>query len=207
MRASAVDETLVSVGVARAVLGVVDGGHMKARHGLFVGAGALAATLVAIAATGARQPDVATSAGERTPAFVKRIPRGYRDWRLISVAQEEGDLQDIRAILGNDQAIAAYRDGRLPFPDGTIIARLAWAHRPSAENNATFGREQSFVAGEPRNGVQFMVKDAKRYAATGGWGYGHFDDGKPASDAMLEACHGCHQAVAGRDFVFTRYSP
>jgi hypothetical protein len=138
---------------------------------------------------------------------VKTIPPGYRDWRLISVASEQGNLQDIRAVLGNDIAIKTYREAKLPFPDGTIIARLAWSHDASAENNKTFGRDQSFVAGSPKNGVQFMVKDSKKYAATGGWGYAHFDDGKPADDAFLNKCFPCHQAVKDRDFVFTRYAP
>ena len=62
---------------------------------------------------------------EAVPIFVTEIPPGYRDWRLISVAREEGILNDIRAILGNDIAIKAYREGKLPYPDGTIIARLA----------------------------------------------------------------------------------
>ena len=77
---------------------------------------------------------------------------------LISVAHEAGDLNDLRAILGNDVAIKAYREGKLPFPDGAIIARLAWNYVPSDENNKIFGRAQSFVAGSPTN-VQFMVKD------------------------------------------------
>ena len=141
-----------------------------------------------------------------TPIFVTEIPRGYRDWRLISVAQEGGELNDIRAILGNDIAIKAYREGKLPFPDGAIIARIAWSYDASEENNKAFGRAQSFVAGAPKNGVQFMVKDAKKYASTGGWGYGHFDDGKSADEAMLKKCFPCHQAISGRDFVFTRYS-
>jgi hypothetical protein len=89
---------------------------------------------------------------------------------LISVAHEEGDLNDLRAILGNDIAIKAYRDGKLPFPDGTIIARLAWSYVPLEESSEAFGRLQSFVPGPPKNGVQFMVKDSKKYASTGGWG-------------------------------------
>ena len=63
---------------------------------------------------------------------------------------------------------------KLPFPEGTIIARMAWRHVPSEENNKIFGREQSFVPGEaPPWYLQFMVKDSKEYAATGGWGYAH----------------------------------
>ena len=107
---------------------------------------------------------------EAAPLFGVRIPPGYRDWRLISVAHEEGNLNDLRAILGNDVAINAYREGKLPFPDGTIIARLAWSYVSSEENNKVFGRSQSFVAGPPANGVQFMVKDSTKFASTGGWG-------------------------------------
>ncbi|HSL54451.1 MAG TPA: cytochrome P460 family protein [Pyrinomonadaceae bacterium] len=103
-------------------------------------------------------------------------------------------------------AIKAYRDGKLPFPDGAIIARLAWSFDASEENNKVFGREQSFIAGAPKNGVQFMVKDSKKYASTGGWGFAHFNDGKSADDTVLKACFPCHQAVPARDLVFTRYS-
>ena len=141
------------------------------------------------------------------PVFVEEIPPGYRDWKLISVAREEGNLDDIRAILGNDIAIKAYRDGTLSFPEGAIIARIAWSYDVSEENNKTFGRAQSFVAGAPKNGVQFMVKDSKKYAATGGWGYAQFDDGKPAAASMLTSCFPCHQAIKSRDFIFSRYAP
>ena len=62
--------------------------------------------------------------GEAAPIYGIKIPAGYRDWRLISVAHEEGNLNDLRAQLGNDVAIKAYREGKLPFPDGAIIAAL-----------------------------------------------------------------------------------
>ena len=146
---------------------------------------------------------------EATPVFVTEIPRGYRDWRLVSVAHEEGNLNDIRAILGNDEAINAYREGKLPFPEGTVIARIAWRHVPSEENNKVFGRAQSFVPGDaPPWYLQFMVKDSKKYAATGGWGYAQFDkDGKPGPESDMKKCFPCHEAIKGRDFVFTRYTP
>jgi hypothetical protein len=143
---------------------------------------------------------------EASPIFGIKIPAGYRDWRLISVAHEEGNLNDLRALLGNDLAIKAYREGTLPFPDGTIIARLAWNYVSSQENNKVFGRSQSFVAGSATN-VQFMVKDSKKYAATGGWGFAQFKDGKPADEALLKTCFPCHVPVKDRDFVFTRYAP
>lgn len=143
-----------------------------------------------------------------------RLPEGYRDWRLVSVAEEEGKLNDLRAILGNDIALAAFRarqngaqQERQPFPDGTVIARIAWDHEALAESAAAFGKAQSYVAVHPKNGVQFMIKDARKYAATGGWGFAQFDDGKPADPSKLTGCFACHQAVKGRDFVFTRYAP
>ncbi|HXJ88184.1 MAG TPA: cytochrome P460 family protein [Candidatus Binatia bacterium] len=146
------------------------------------------------------------SDGEADPAFGITIPLGYRDWKLISVAHEEGNLNDLRALLGNDVAIKAYRVGKLPFPDGTIIARLAWSYVPSEESNRVFGRSQSFVAG-PATNVQFMVKDSKKYAATGGWGFAQFKDGKPADAALLKTCFFCHEPVKARDFAFTEYAP
>src|SRR5918999_211781 len=137
----------------------------------------LLVAVVALAGVVAYMAPASGQAGqEAAPIFVTEIPPGYRDWRLISVAHEAGDLNDIRAILGNDVAINAYRERTLPFPDGTIIARRAWSYDASEENNRVFGRRQSFVAGPPKNGVQFMVKDASKYAATGGWGFAHFDE-------------------------------
>jgi Cytochrome P460 len=111
----------------------------------------------------------------------------------------------ICAVLGNDVAIKAYREGKLPFPDGTIIARLAWSYVPSDENNKAFGRAQSFVAGSPTN-VQFMVKDSKKYAATGDWGFAQFDDGKPVR-VVVQDCFACHMLAKARDYLFTHYAP
>ncbi|MGH9969954.1 MAG: cytochrome P460 family protein [Pyrinomonadaceae bacterium] len=166
---------------------------------------AILAGVAAFTATTSRH----AAAQEAAPIFVKKIPAGYRDWKVISVAHEAGDLNDIRAVLGNDIAVKAYRDGKLPFPEGAIVGRIAWSHTSSEENNKTFGREQSFVAGRPTDTyLQFMVKDTKKYAATGGWGYSSFDqNGKPTDEAAMKACFPCHQAVKGRDFVFTLYAP
>src|ERR1700723_2116293 len=149
----------------------------------------------------------AQAGGEAVPIFGIKIPPGYRDWRVITVAHEEGNNNDLRAVLGNDVAIKAYREEKLPFPDGTIIARLAWSYVPSEENNKVFGRAQSFVAGTPKNGVQFMVKDSKKYAATGGWGFAEFINGKPAGEALIKTCYPCHEPIKARDFVFTQYAP
>jgi hypothetical protein len=169
---------------------------------VFVLVAALA--LAGVAATLA--PAAGQADGEAAPIYGVKIPSGYRDWSLISVAHEEGMLNDLRAILGNDVAIKASREGKLPYPDGTIIARLAWSYDPLEESSKAFGHPQSFVAGPPRNGVQFMVKDSRKYASTGGWGFAQFDDGKPASEAVHNTCFACHATVEGRDFVFNRYA-
>ncbi len=148
----------------------------------------------------------ASEPGEAAPIFGVKLPPGYRDWRLISVAHEAGNNDDLRAVLGNDVAIKAFREERLPFPDGTIIVRLAWSYVPSEENNKVFGRDQSFVAGPPIN-VQLMVKDSRKYAATSGWGFAQFKDGKPADEAVLKTCFPCHEPAKARDLVFTHYAP
>lgn len=164
------------------------------------------AALAGVAALMERAPRDAV-AQQAVPVFVSEIPSGYRDWRFIAVAHEEGDLHSFAAVLGNDIAIKAYREKRLPFPDGTIIAALHYRHVASEENDKVFGRDQSFVPGPPTN-IQFMIKDSKKYAATGGWGFGHFQDGKPSTDqAMMLACFACHQQIKARDLVFTRYAP
>lgn len=142
-----------------------------------------------------------------SPVFGVELPRDYRSWQVIGVAHEAGSLNDIRVVLGNRIAIKAYRQGRRPFPDGSILARIAWKLVPSERNNAIFGQAQSFVAGEPTN-VQIEVKDSKRYASTNGWGYGQFDRGKANRDvALVTACNGCHVKLPrSEDLIFTPYS-
>lgn len=165
--------------------------------------------LIAITTLGSVASIIALSANanEQAAIFVTQIPPGYRDWRVISVAHEEGNLNSLGAVLGNDVAIKAYREGRLPFPDGTILAALHYSHSPSEENNKVFGRAQSFVPGKPTN-IQFMVKDSTKYAATGGWGFAHFTpDGKPGDAAFMKTCFPCHEKAKATDLVFTHYAP
>jgi hypothetical protein len=52
-----------------------------------------------------------------------------------------------------------------------------------------------------------MVKDSRKYASTGGWGFAQFDDGKPADEAMQKICFPCHSTAKARDLVFNRYAP
>ena len=137
----------------------------------------------------------AAPAANASPDYGVTLPPDYRSWEVVSVAHEAGNNNDIRAILGNDIAMKAYRSGALPFPDGSILARIAWRYEPSARNNAIFGRDQSFVAGDPTN-VQIDVKDARRFASSGGWGYGQFEHGKAnPSRALIQTCFACHNRL------------
>jgi hypothetical protein len=151
--------------------------------------------------------------GTASPIYGITIPAGYRDWRLIAVGHlAGGNLRQLRAQLGNDIAIKAFREGKLPFPDGTIIAALHWNEASSDENNKVLasgfpgaGLQSSFAG--PAENVQFMVKDPKRYAATGGWGFADFKNGKPGDEALHKTCFPCHEPAKDRDFVFARYAP
>jgi hypothetical protein len=137
---------------------------------------------------------------DASPIFGVRIPAGYRQWELIAPSHVPG-FDELRGILGNPVAMTAYRAGTLPFPDGTVLAKLAWKHVPSADFDGAF-------APGPATTVQFMVKDANKYPATGGWGFGKFVDGKPVGEAEHKECFACHAAhVKDHDFVFTRFAP
>jgi len=153
-----------------------------------------------------------------------KLPPGYRQWTLISVARVGGQLNDLRAKLGNDVAMKAYREDTRPFPDGTIIARLAWrqVNSPDIVNNkamlaavekagltpdqATRQLSEFYIAG-PATNVQFMVKDSGKYASTGGWGFYQFTNGKRDDAAVTRNCFSCHAPGKDHDFVFTHYTP
>ena len=142
-----------------------------------------------------------TPAAGASPLYGVTIPTGFRQWELVAPALEDTPLDELRAVVGNATATAAYRAGTLPFPDGTVLVKLAWTRRSSPE----FG--PATVPGAATT-VQVMVKDSQRYAATGGWGFGRFVAGKPVDEAQHRTCFGCHQArVQGHDDVFTRYAP
>lgn len=180
---------------------IAERGAIKKRVTLLLAATVTLTSVIAYLASASGHAD-----GEAIPLFVTQMPAGYRDWSVISVAHEEGNLNSLGAVLGNDVAIKAFREGKLPFPDGAIIAALHWRNVPSEENNKVFGRAQSFVPG-PLNNVQFMVKDSKKYGATGGWGFGHFKDGKPGNEALLKTCFPCHEPAKSSDYVYTHYAP
>ncbi|MGA3139932.1 MAG: cytochrome P460 family protein [Xanthobacteraceae bacterium] len=179
--------------------------------------------LIAVAATVATVAGVAAyigsasgqSSGEPAPIYGVKIPDGYRDWRLVSVKRLTGaqdKFKQLRAELANDIAFKAFRDGTLPFPDGSIIAALHWKEDSSDSDNQLLAAGfpglglKSTFAGAALN-AQFMVKDSKKYAASGGWGYADFTKGKPGDEALHKTCFPCHAPGKDRDYVFTRYVP
>jgi hypothetical protein len=117
----------------------------------------------------------------------------------------------IKVILGNPAMMKAYADGvpdnGKPVPDGAALTKIEWAKTHNTE--AGYGMTVPGNLAE----VGFMVKDAKRFPETDGWGYATFtynaasDTWKPKGDApdFVQACHGCHTIVKARDFVFTHY--
>ncbi len=152
--------------------------------------------ILAAAAGAASNPDKPAS-----PLYGVTIPDGYRQWGFIAPALEAPPLDELRTVVGNKIAVDAYRAGTLPFPDGAILVKLAWKKTVSPDF------EPASVPG-PATTVQVMVKDSKKYATTGGWGFGRFIDGRPVDEAQHRTCFACHEArVPQRDFVFTRYAP
>ena len=175
--------------------------------------GIAAALMLGALATGA-----AISAQDR---YTLKVPgglafsefKGYESWQTISVSHNGGMLA---VILGNPTMIEAYRAGipenGKPFPDGAKMAKIHW----TAKKNET-APGQPLVAGTLHD-IDFMVKDGKRFADSGGWGYGEFEydaasdafrpgtltDSPPqANDAKCGAA--CHMAAQKRDYVFTEY--
>jgi hypothetical protein len=169
-----------------------------------IAAFAIAATILCAVAAASSVPTRAES--EASPIYGVTIPPGFRDWEVVAVSQEAGDLNELRAILANPAAMRAFRSDKLPFPDGAIIAKVAWKRVASAVDDRALG-PQAFVPGAAST-RQFMVKDSKRYASSGGWGFGRFLNGKPTDAAQHGTCFACHASfVSGHDFVFTQYAP
>jgi hypothetical protein len=148
---------------------------------------------------GVAKKALSTDCGDEnsSPIFGVKIPDGYRQWELIAPSQNEKEL---KGIVGNSISLKAYRDGKLPFPDGSVLVKLSWKREPLD------GFDGAFVPG-PATMVQIMVKDSKKYASTGGWGFGRFIDRKPADAAQHKTCFVCHSKnakVREQDFVFTQ---
>ncbi len=122
----------------------------------------------------------------------------YRDWRLLGVSLRH-EKNSMRAIVGNDTAIKAARAGNtLPWPDGTVIAKIKWAERKHPN------WEQASVPGE-FTAAEAMVKDSKKYAETGGWGFGIWEGKnlKMYDKEQSAPCFACHAPMKHADYVYT----
>jgi len=143
------------------------------------------------------------TAGESVPPAPNGIamPANYKDWQLIGISHRE-DNQSLRAILGNPIAIAAARQGKTnPWPDGAVLAKLVW--KDAVHPNW----EKATVPGEFLH-AEFMVKNANKYQATGGWGFARWlgTEQKPygKDDSFVQECHACHLPMKNNDYVFTQ---
>ena len=139
------------------------------------------------------------SAADSAPNGIT-LPEGYKDWRVLSVHQRS-DNNTLRAVLGNDIAIKAAREGQTnPWPKGAILGKLVFKG-VQHEKFPTAMEPGAFVHAE------FMIKDADKFASTGGWGYARWvgAEQKPyGKDAGFVAeCQGCHTPVKDNDWVFT----
>ena len=131
--------------------------------------------------------------------------RGYEDWQVVSVAQTDDVL---KVIVANPTMIDAYRAGvpsnGKPFPDGSKIAKIEW--KPKKSTEAPF----SVNVPDTLHDVNFIEKDSKRFADSGGWGYALFTY-HAASDTFTPegsgtTCgHKCHSKVAAKDYIFHPY--
>lgn len=122
----------------------------------------------------------------------------YKDWRVIGVSHRT-EKNTLRSIVGNDIAIEAARSGKIdPWPDGTVIGKLVWKERPHPK------WPTAIVPGE-FNGAEAMIKDSKKYAKTGGWGFAHWEGDKLVmnSKEKSDTCFACHTAAKDTDYMFT----
>lgn len=127
-----------------------------------------------------------------------QFPHNYKNWKAVS-STDRLDNQTMRAILGNDTAVRAMQSGQTnPWPTGTILAKIAWEARDDGQSQI---RPGAFLQ------VEFMIRDATKYASTKGWGWARWrGDGLVpyGKDAGFSSkCVGCHVPVRDHDYVFT----
>ena len=138
--------------------------------------------------------------------------RGYEGWQAISTSTTD---KAVAVILGNPAMIEAYRAGipanGKPVPDGAKMAKIHW----TPKKNQFF--PTATVPGDMQN-VDFMVKDSKRFADSGGWGWAVFDydaqsdsftpgtlSGTPPQGNDAKCGFACHTIAKNRDYVFTEF--
>ena len=129
-------------------------------------------------------------------------PAGYRNWHHVkSMVIDKGHplyeaFGGVHHLYANPKAVAGYKSGK--FPDGAIIV-FDLLEAKSADNAVTEGA---------RKVVGVMHKDAKKFRATGGWGFEGFGGGDKTNrvvrDNAASACFACHEPQKGHDYVFSR---
>ncbi len=131
------------------------------------------------------------------PNGIQFIP-GYQNWKAISTS-DRFDNGSIRVIYGNDIAIKAINENHInPWPDGSTLAKVAWAQLIDSTGNIRTGEFKQ---------VEFMIKDTKKYSQTNGWGWARWrgTDLKPYGKApsFTNECINCHRPESNNDYVFT----
>lgn len=139
--------------------------------------------------------------------------RGYEDWQTIAVSHN-GDK--LALIVGNPAMIEAYKSGipgnGKPFPDGARMAKIHWMAKKAEDQPG-----EPVVPGALHD-VDLMVKDSKRFADRGGWGWAEFEydvasqtfrpgdtSDSPPQEHDAKCGFACHTIVAAKDYVFTAY--
>jgi len=177
----------------------------------------MAVSLVVLGVLGAKAV-VAQDAGQAK--YTVKVPgglafsefKGYESWQTLSVSHSE---KLIAVTLANPEMIKAYQSGipgnGKPFPDGAKMAKVHW----NPKKLETF--PTTTIPGTLHD-VDFMVKDSKRFADSGGWGWAAFkydaasdrftpftqaDQPPQGNDAKCGLA--CHTIVKARDYVFTEY--
>ncbi len=139
-----------------------------------------------------------------------RFPDGLRDWFVVNsmTATKDSPVFDhvdgLHLIHVNARGLPTLKmGGPFPYPDGTIFADDV--HEFSMKDGASVEGARKFVTA--------MVKDAKKYASTGGWGFQVWAGGDPSKPQIpdtahaITACFGCHTPQKAQDYTFSRYIP
>ena len=173
------------------------------------------------ASTATAAPSQAQATVSAQDKYTLKIPnglafsefRGYEGWAVISLSHNGNKLA---AILGNPVMISAYKAGipgnGKPFPDGAKMAKVHWNTKVDA------GEPGAPTVPDTQHDVDLMVKESKRFADSGGWGYAVFEydaapgrfrlgnlTDKPPQGSNAKCGYACHTSVKNKDYVFTNY--
>jgi hypothetical protein len=132
------------------------------------------------------------------------MPKDYLSWQILGVSHRT-DKESLRIILANPIAYKAATEGQTkPWPDGSMIAKLAW-------KDSIHPQFAAATVPEELNHVEFMIRDSKKYPETNGWGYARWlgMEQKPyGKDAnFAQECSSCHLQAKDTGYVFTRKAP